>query len=216
MKIPAAGFSPQPPPSTTSPTCPRRGASTVMRKCLRTTGPPHSQLCQCRTIRTSLRARPWKPVVMQLSNTELLNIIAEGKGDSQLGKDDPKLENDNPQSQPPSDPQFGLPGSPLTDPRLLESRNRHKARKAPPSKEKSSFQSKLLKNPFGMYAFTSIGVSLHPCSSCSCNPTTTLPAHKHPTPQLLPNSVRSTNKSQNWSAMASPKAPRRAPSHNQQ
>ena len=91
---------------------------------------------------------------MQLSNTELLDLIREGKGDSQLGKDDPELEKDDAQLQPLSDPQFGLPGSPLTDPRLLESRNRRKARKAPPSKEKSSFQSKLLKNPFGTYAAT--------------------------------------------------------------
>ena len=153
MKIPAADFSPQPPPSTPSPTCPKRGAFNVMRKCLRTTAPLHSQLCQCRTIRTSPRARPRKPVVMQLSNTELLNIIAEGEGDSQLGNDNNELKDDDGvQSQPPPDPELGLPGSPLTDPRLLESRNRHKARKAPPSKERSSFQSKLLKNPFGTYA----------------------------------------------------------------
>ena len=91
---------------------------------------------------------------MQLSNTELLDIVTEGKGDSQLEQDDPKLENDDTQLQSLPDPQFGLPGSPLTDPRLLESRNRHKAKKAPPSKEKSSFQSKLQKNPFGTYAST--------------------------------------------------------------
>ena len=216
VRIAAADFSPQPPPSTTSPTCPRRGASTVMRKCLRTTGPPHSQLWQYRTIRTSPRARPRKPVVMQLSNTELLYLMTEGKGDSQQGKDELGLKKDDAQSQLPPDPQFGLPGSPLTDPRLLESRNRHKARKAPPSKEKSSFQSKLLKNPFGMYVSISISVSSYPRSSRSCNPTATLPAHKHPTPQLLPNPVRSTNKSQNRSTMASPKAPSCASSKNQQ
>ena len=153
VKIPAADFSPQPPPSATSPTCPKRGASNVMRKCLRTTAPPHSQLWQCRTVRTSPRARPRKPVVMQLSNTELLNIIAEGKGDPQMGKDDNELkDHGGGHSQPPPDPRLDLPGSPLTDPRLLESRNRHKARKAPPSKERSPFQSKLLKNPFGTYA----------------------------------------------------------------
>ena len=89
---------------------------------------------------------------MQLSNTELLDIITEGTGDSQLEKITPQLEGDNPQSQPPPDLQFGLPGSPLTDPRLLESRNRRRARKALPSKEKSPFQSKLLKNPFGTHA----------------------------------------------------------------
>ena len=91
---------------------------------------------------------------MQLSNTELLDIIAEDKGDSQLEKDDPELENDDAQLQTVLDPQSELPGSPLTDPRLLESRNRHKAKKEPPSKEKSSFQSKLRKNPFGAYAPT--------------------------------------------------------------
>ena len=91
---------------------------------------------------------------MQLSNTELLDIITEGKGDSQLEKDDPKMENDDTQSQPLLDPQFGLPGSPLTDSRLLESRNRRNAKKAPTSKEKSSFQSKLRKNPFGTYVST--------------------------------------------------------------
>ena len=160
VKIPAADFSPQPPPSTTSPPCPRRGASTVMRKCLRTTGPPHSQLWQYRTIRTSSRVRPRKPVVMQLSNTELLDIITESKGDSQLRKDETEQKNDDAQSQPPPDSQFGLPRSPLTDPRLLESRNRHKARKATPSKEKSSFQLKLLKNPFGTYTSISHFVKL--------------------------------------------------------
>ena len=151
VKITAADFSPQPPPSTTSPTCPRRGAPIVMRKCLRTTSSPHSQLWQYRTVRTSPRAPPRKPVVMQLSNTELLDLMTESKGASRLGKVD---QNDDAQAQPLPDPQFGLPGSPLTDPRLLESRNRHKARKARPSKEKSSFQSKLLKNPFGTYAST--------------------------------------------------------------
>ncbi len=89
---------------------------------------------------------------MQLSNTELLDLMTEGKGDSQLGKDDHELENDDVQSQPLPDPQFGLPGSPLIDPRLLKSRNRRKAKKTRPSKEKSPFQSKLLKNPFGTYA----------------------------------------------------------------
>ena len=89
---------------------------------------------------------------MQLSNTELLDIIAVSKGGSQVGKGDPELKEDDAQSQPPLEPPFDLPGSPLTDPKLLESRNRYKARKAPPSKEKSSFQSKLLKNPYGMYA----------------------------------------------------------------
>lgn len=123
-----------------------------MRKCLRTIGSPHSQLWQCRTTRTRSLAPRRKPVVMQLSNTELLDIITESKGDSQPEKDDPKLENEDTQSQPLLDPQYGLPGSPLTDPRLLESRNRRKARKAPPRKEKSTFQSKLLKNPFGTYA----------------------------------------------------------------
>ena len=98
---------------------------------------------------------------MQLSNMELLNIIAEGKGDSQLGNDDSELKNDDgAQSRPPPDPQLGLAGSPLTDPRLLESRNRHKARKAPPSKERSSFQSKLLKSPFGTYASSLSSIKL--------------------------------------------------------
>ena len=91
---------------------------------------------------------------MQLSNTELLDIITEGKGDSQLEKDDPKLETDDAQLQTVLDPQSSLPRSPLTDPRLLESRNRHKGKKAPPSKEKSSFQSKLQKNPYGTYPST--------------------------------------------------------------
>lgn len=89
-----------------------------------------------------------------MSNAELLDIITEGTGDSQLEKITPQLESVNSQSQPLPDPQFGLPGSPLTDPRLLESRNRRKARKALPCKEKSPFQSKLLKNPFGTYAPT--------------------------------------------------------------
>ena len=91
---------------------------------------------------------------MQLSNTELLDIMTEGKGDAQLEKDDSELQDEDVQSQSLPDPQFGLPGSPLTDPRLLESRNRHIAKKAPLSKEKSSFQSKLRKNPFGTYAPT--------------------------------------------------------------
>ena len=155
VKITAADFSPQPPPSSTSPTCPRRGAPIVMRRCLRTTGSPRSQLWQCRTIRTRPQASPRrKPVVVQLSNTELLNIITKGKGDSQLEKDDPELENNDARLQPVPDPQFGLPGSPLTDPRLLESRNRRKAKKEPPSREESSFQSKLRKNPYGTYAST--------------------------------------------------------------
>lgn len=91
---------------------------------------------------------------MQLSNTELLDLMTEGKGNSQLRKEGSELRKDDAQAQPSPDLQFGLPGSPLTDLRLLESRDRHKARKAPPSKERSSFQSKLLKNPFGTYTST--------------------------------------------------------------
>ena len=89
---------------------------------------------------------------MQLSNAELLNLVRDGNKDPQ-SKQENSLEtkNNDAQSQQLPDLQSEILESPLTHPRLVNARNRYKAPKSSPGKDKSSFQSRLLKNPYGTY-----------------------------------------------------------------
>lgn len=127
-----------------------------MRRCFQTIGSLQLRPQQCRSLRTSTRSRPWKPAVNQLSNAELLNLVNESKEDAssplnpevEFGKLEQR--NEDARSEEPSAAPFYLPESPLTSQRLLDARTRHKAEKPLPSKERSAFQLKLHKNPFGI------------------------------------------------------------------
>ena len=121
-----------------------------MRRCFQTIRPLQLGPQQRRSLRTSTRSRPQKPAVNQLSNAELLNLVNEGKEDAQVEGKGPETQYDDAQSQQQPAPSLHLPESPLTSQRLLDARSRHKAEKPLPGKERSAFQLKLLKNPFGI------------------------------------------------------------------
>ena len=92
----------------------------------------------------------------QLSNAELLNLVRKTKEettntpDLKFQLDESQKLYDDAQSEEPSSTPFYLPESPLTSTRLLDARTRHKAEKPLPGKEKSPFQLKLHKNPYGI------------------------------------------------------------------
>jgi hypothetical protein len=88
--------------------------------------------------------------VSKFSNEELLNLINEVEEDVQLGNTSSETQHNGSQSQQPILPFFELPESPLTSPRLLDARARHREEKPLPSKERTSFQLRLEKNPFGI------------------------------------------------------------------
>ena len=99
--------------------------------------------------------------VKQLSNTELLNLIHQETEDAAsaqtssdgLGShrnDSPKLQESNLATRISR-----LPQSPWTDHGLVAARIRHKAAKNLPSGDRSSFQLKLQKNPYGIQALIS-------------------------------------------------------------
>ena len=110
----------------------------------------------CRSLRTSPHSRP--RAVKQLNNAELLRIVHDCKQDatpasypdSETSYIVVQKRDDLPQSSSRLSAQSpALPCSPLTEPRLVAARARHRAEKPPPSKTRSPFQSKLEKNPYG-------------------------------------------------------------------
>jgi len=95
--------------------------------------------------------------VKQLTNSELLDLVKKSKKDStttpntQNEAGDPEEQADDAQSQDLSSSPFCLPQSPLIDLRLVAARSRHRVEKPLPSKDKSLFQLKLQKNPYGKF-----------------------------------------------------------------
>lgn len=109
-----------------------------------------------RSLRTSPRTRP--RAVKQLSNDKLLDLIQEGKekaGDASPSHAPSNLESvasinhDHVVQRRPRAAPLSLPQSPLTDPQLSATRARYKAEKPRLSQERSAFQLKLQKNPYG-------------------------------------------------------------------
>lgn len=114
-----------------------------------------------RGLRTSPRIVSRKPAVKQLSNTELLEIICQDKEDStslvtaQTGPDE--LDSREHEIHPRTASLLAtrihrLPQSPLTHQGLAAARIRHREMKLLPSRDRSPFQSKLQKNPYGIHA----------------------------------------------------------------
>lgn len=107
-----------------------------------------------------LRTFPRTVSRKSLNNTELLEFISNGKEEStstalaQTNLDGLNSQEDDIHTQ--TAPLHAtriprLPQSPLTDQSLVAARTRHTAVKPFPSADRSPFQSKLQKNPFGIH-----------------------------------------------------------------
>ena len=133
----------------------------VMKTCLPTSRRPILQPLDHRGLRKSPRIVSRKPAVKQLSNTELLEIICQDKEDStsivtaQTEPDelDSREHDIHPQTASLLATRIHrLPQSPLTHQGLAAARIRHREVKLLPSRDRSPFQSKLQKNPYGIHA----------------------------------------------------------------
>lgn len=131
----------------------------VMRICFTTRRIPFLRPWHHRGLSISRSYVSRNPAVKKMSNAELLEIIyhdkenaistatiqtksdgLESKGDDIVPQTAPLLATGIPR----------LPQSPLTDPGLIAARIRHRAVKPLPSGDRSPFQLKLQKNPYGM------------------------------------------------------------------
>lgn len=176
--------------------------SRVMRRCSVAENFSPTRLWGCRSLRTSPRSRP--RAVKQLNNAELLKIVQDCKQDATPTSDPkPKSSDITVQTReelPQSFSQLSarsppLPRSPLTEPRLVAARARHRAEKPPPSKERSPFQLKLERNPYGMINSCVLKdyhhQAKHTDSPSFVNSAPAMYPHRRETTQLLPYSLRS-------------------------
>ena len=155
-----------------------------------------------------------RSVAKQLSNTELLNFIhqeTEDAASAQTSSDGLDLHrNKSPKLQEsvPAPLISRLPQSPWTDPSLVAARIRHKAVKSLPSGDRSPFQLKLQKNPYGTQALIS-GTKRRAkkyCSHCTSDCSSTVCLDRSSTAELLPYSIWYRHSPENWGTMASSKA----------
>ena len=133
-----------------------------MRKCFPISRISIQRLWDHRGLRTSQRTvSPRKPAVKQLSNTELLEILRQEKkvatrtatAQTNLNVRDSQEHDISPQGASLLATRvLPLPQSPLTDQGLLAARNRYTAVKPLPLGDRSPFQLKLQKNPYGIRA----------------------------------------------------------------
>ena len=133
-----------------------------MRKCFPISRTSIQRLRDYRGLRISQRAvSPRKPAVKQLSNTELLETLHQEKKvatNTATAQTNPNVRDS--QEHDISSPGASLlatrvlplPHSPLTDRGLLAARNRYTAVKPLPLGDRSPFQLKLQKNPYGIRA----------------------------------------------------------------
>ena len=175
---------------------------------------------------TNLRSRPSRNLresppsvsrrsfAKQLSNAELLSFIHQEREDAasaQTSSDGLNLlRNESPKS-PKSVPATlisRLAQSPWTDPSLVAARMRHKAVKSLPSRDRSPFQLKLQKNPYGTQALISGSKrrAKKYCSHCTSDSSSTVCLDRSSTAELLPYSVWYCHTPENWGTMASSKA----------
>ena len=190
----------------------------VMRKCWPASRIPVTKPWDRRDLRISGPIGSRKPAVKQLSNSELLRIIRQNKEDATsiataqnnsedldsqkhdiLHQREPLLSAHLPQ----------LPQSPLIDRGLIAARIRHKAVKPLPSGDRSPFQLKLQKNPYGIYSLvckTKNSANRH-CSHCISESSATMRLNRPSTAKLLPNFLRRRDTSKNRGTMAPSKAP---------
>lgn len=140
-----------------------------MRKCWTISHIKSLRPWDYRGLRTSRRIASQKLAVSQLSNAKLLGIIHQETEDAtsiataQTKSDGPDSQKDlfltQTRSLPPTYVPL-LPQSPLTDPNLVAARNCHRAVKPLPSGERSPFQLKLQKNPYGRNALICVEQSI--------------------------------------------------------
>ena len=130
-----------------------------MRICFPTTRIPSLRPWHHRGSRTSRPYVSRHPAVKKMSNAELLEIIYHDKENAistataQTKSDGLDSKGDDLVPQTASLLATGLPRipqSPLTDPSLIAARIRHRAVKPLPSGDRSPFQLRLQKNPYGM------------------------------------------------------------------
>ena len=189
-----------------------------MKRCFLQSRIPTPQPQHHRGLKTSPRVIARRPAVKQPRNTELLEIILQDKQDTispiNVQTNTHNLDSQDydvfPQTAPPfPTPISPLPQSPLTDHNLEAARLRHKTVKPLPSGIRSSFQSKLEKNSFGIHALicrTRCWANRH-CSHRISDSTTTMHLDWSPTAKLLPDPIWCCDTSKNWGTMAPSKAP---------
>ena len=130
-----------------------------MRTCFPTSRRPFLRPWDPRGLRTSRPYASRNSAVKQTSNAELLEIIRHDKenavstSNAQTSSDGLDSQEDDIVPRTASLLACGiprLPQSPLTDPELIAARIRHRAVKPLPSGDRSPFQLRLQKNPYGM------------------------------------------------------------------
>ena len=186
-----------------------------MRICFPTSRIP---ILRSRHHRASTKSRPIvsrRSVGKQLSNAELLNFIhqeTEDAASAQTSSDGlDSHRNGIPQLQESilATRKSRLPQSPWTDPGLVAARTRHKAVKGLPSGDRSPFQLKLQKNPYGIQALIS-GTKRRTkkyYSHCTSDSSSTVCLDRSSTAELLPYSIWYRHTPEDWDTMASSKAP---------
>ncbi len=190
----------------------------VMRECWLASRMPIQKLWDFRTLRTCGHIGSRKLAVKQLSNSELLRIIRQDKEDAtstataQNNSDDLDLQELDILQQRESllaahSPQ--LPQSPFIDRGLIAARIRRKAVKPLPSGDRSPFQLKLQKNPYGINALVckKKNPANRHCSHCISDSTSTMRLNRPSTAKLLSDSLWRRDTSENWGTMAPSKAP---------
>ena len=121
----------------------------VMRACFETIHAAHVPLSSIRTL--TVKPRP-KPAAKQLTNTELLELVHKTNDD---GGTFPAARSQGTEDQQPEEFPLRLPQSPVIHPTLITARSRYRKTKPRSSGEKTSFQTKLHKNPYGIYSMCS-------------------------------------------------------------
>ena len=186
----------------------------VMRVCFPISRIPDLRSRLSRILKESPRSVSQRSFAKQLSNAELLSFIHQEREDAasaQTSSDGLDLHrNESPKSQKsvPASLISRLAQSPWTDPSLVAARMRHKAVKSLPSRDRSPFQLKLQKNPYGTQALIS-GLKRRAkryCSQCTSDSSSTVCLDTSSTAELLPYSVWYRHTPENWGTMASSKA----------
>lgn len=127
-----------------------------MRRCISrvsvSSRPTWSYRVLSRSTRT--RSRRNERAIKQLDNTELLSLIQGSNKEAATGPDN-EFKQTLPQDRDGHSQSPPLTLSPLAEPRLVAARARYREGKPPPSKERSPFQLKLEKNPYGTFPYSS-------------------------------------------------------------
>ena len=188
-----------------------------MRKCFPTSRILILRPWDHRGLRTSRQIVSRKSAVKQMSNAQLLEIINQDMEDA-TNTATAQTDSDGHDSQEncilsheaslSATRAPRLPQSPLTDPGLVAARTRHKAVKPLPSGDRSPFQLKLQKNPYGIDALNrgTKHRANQDCSQCISDSASTVRFNRPSTAKLFPDSLWCCDTPKNWGTMASSKA----------